>query len=98
MYAAVAILAALRRRDVTGAGAHIDMALLDSQVAVLATQAANYLASGVVPKRMGSGHVNVVPYPVFATADRSEERRVGQECVSTCQSRWCRNNNKTKKQ
>ena len=69
MYSAVAILATLRRRDVTGAGAHIDMALLDSQVAVLANQAANYLASGVVPKRMGSGHANVVPYQVFATAD-----------------------------
>src|SRR3546814_7152005 len=72
LYSAVAILAALRRRDVTGTGAHVDMALLDSQVAVLANQAANYLASGAVPKRMGNAHVNVVPYQVFATA-RSEE-------------------------
>src|SRR3546814_3947076 len=62
LYSAVAILAALRRRDVTGTGAHVDMALLDSQVAVLANQAANYLASGAVPKRMGNAHVNVVPY------------------------------------
>src|SRR3546814_6559490 len=72
LYATVAVLAALRRRDATGVGAHIDMALLDCQVAVLANQAANYLASGQAPKRMG----------------RSEERRVGKECVSTCRSRW----------
>jgi len=79
MYSAVAILAALRRRDVTGVGAHIDMALLDSQVAVLANQAANYLASGVVPKRMGSGHANVVPYQVFATADGQLVIAVGND-------------------
>ncbi|MGH6694886.1 CaiB/BaiF CoA transferase family protein [Sphingopyxis sp.] len=79
MYSAVAILAALRRRDVTGAGAHIDMALLDSQVAVLANQAANYLASGVAPKRMGNAHVNVVPYQVFATADGQLVIAVGND-------------------
>ncbi|MCW0197800.1 CaiB/BaiF CoA-transferase family protein [Sphingopyxis sp.] len=79
MYATVAILAALRRRDVTGKGAHVDMALLDSQVAVLANQAANYLASGVVPKRMGNGHVNVVPYQVFATADGQLVIAVGND-------------------
>ncbi|NIJ39198.1 crotonobetainyl-CoA:carnitine CoA-transferase CaiB-like acyl-CoA transferase [Sphingopyxis panaciterrae] len=79
MYATVAILAALRRRDNTGAGAHIDMALLDSQVAVLANQAANYLASGIVPKRMGNGHVNVVPYQVFATADGQLVIAVGND-------------------
>ena len=79
MYATVAILAALRRRDVTGAGGHVDMALLDSQVAVLANQAANYLASGVVPKRMGNGHVNVVPYQVFATADGQLVIAVGND-------------------
>ncbi len=79
MYSAVAILAALRRRDVTGAGAHVDMALLDSQVAVLANQAANYLASGVAPKRMGNAHVNVVPYQVFATADGQLVIAVGND-------------------
>ncbi|MGH6653069.1 MAG: CaiB/BaiF CoA transferase family protein [Sphingopyxis sp.] len=79
MYSAVAILAALRRRDVSGAGAHIDMALLDSQVAVLANQAANYLASGVAPKRMGNAHVNVVPYQVFATADGQLVIAVGND-------------------
>lgn len=69
MYSTVAILAALRRRDATRKGAHIDMALLDCQVGVLANQAANYLASGVSPRRMGNGHANVVPYQAFATAD-----------------------------
>lgn len=79
MYATVAILAALRRRDVAGGGAHVDMALLDSQVAVLANQAANYLASGVAPKRMGNAHVNVVPYQVFATADGQLVVAVGND-------------------
>ncbi|UNK80026.1 CoA transferase [Sphingopyxis granuli] len=79
MYATVAILAALRRRDVTGAGAHVDMALLDAQVAVLANQAANYLASGVAPKRMGNGHANVVPYQAFATADGQLVVAVGND-------------------
>ncbi|MBL8649863.1 MAG: CoA transferase [Sphingopyxis sp.] len=79
MYATVAILAALRRRDVTGAGAHIDMALLDCQVAVLANQAGNYLASGVAPRRMGNGHANVVPYQAFATADGQLVIAVGND-------------------
>jgi len=79
MYSAVAILAALRRRDVTNMGAHVDMALLDSQVAVLANQAANYLAAGVAPKRMGNAHANVVPYQVFATADGQLVIAVGND-------------------
>ncbi len=69
VYSAVAILAALRRRDATGRGAHIDMALLDTQVAVLANQALNWMASGVVPHRMGNGHANLAPYQSFACAD-----------------------------
>jgi crotonobetainyl-CoA:carnitine CoA-transferase CaiB-like acyl-CoA transferase len=83
MYSAVAILAALRRRDAmgdaSGGGAHIDMALLDCQVAVLANQAANYLASGVSPRRMGNGHANVVPYQAFATADGQLVVAVGND-------------------
>ena len=79
MYSAVAILAALRRRDATGKGAHIDMALLDCQVGVLANQAANYLASGVSPRRMGNGHANVVPYQAFATADGQLVIAVGND-------------------
>jgi crotonobetainyl-CoA:carnitine CoA-transferase CaiB-like acyl-CoA transferase len=69
LYASVAILAALRDRDRTGRGAHIDMALLDTQVAVLANQALNWMVSGVVPTRMGNGHVNLVPYQAFRAAD-----------------------------
>ncbi|WP_332816956.1 CaiB/BaiF CoA transferase family protein [Sphingopyxis sp.] len=83
MYSTVAILAALRRRDVTGDAkggrAHIDMALLDCQVGVLANQAANYLASGVSPRRMGNGHANVVPYQAFATADGQLVIAVGND-------------------
>lgn len=69
MYATVAILAALRHRDLTGEGQAIDMALLDTQVAMLANLGANYLATGVAPKRMGNAHQNIVPYQVFEVAD-----------------------------
>ena len=69
VYAVVAILAALRGRDRTGEGAHVDMALLDTQVSVLANQAMNYLASGVPPRRMGNAHPNIVPYQVFPVLD-----------------------------
>ncbi|MFT3976381.1 MAG: CaiB/BaiF CoA-transferase family protein [Sphingomonas bacterium] len=69
VYSAVAILAALRRRDMSGEGAHIDMALLDTQVAVLANQALNWMASGKVPHRMGNGHANLTPYQAFSCAD-----------------------------
>lgn len=69
LYASNGILAALRRRDVTGQGAYLDMALLDCQIAVLANQAMNYLASGENPARLGNGHPNIVPYQVFPAAD-----------------------------
>jgi crotonobetainyl-CoA:carnitine CoA-transferase CaiB-like acyl-CoA transferase len=69
VYAAVAILAALRRRGETGEGAHIDMALFDTQVGVLANQALGYLVSGVAPKRLGNAHPSIVPYQVFEAAD-----------------------------
>ena len=69
LYATVAILAALRRRDETGVGAHIDMALLDTQVGVLANQALNFMATGKAPARMGNGHANLAPYQSFRTAD-----------------------------
>jgi crotonobetainyl-CoA:carnitine CoA-transferase CaiB-like acyl-CoA transferase len=69
LYATVGILAALRRREETGTGGHVDMALLDTQVSVLANQAMNYLASGKAPTRMGNAHPNIVPYQVFACAD-----------------------------
>jgi len=69
MYATVAILAALRHRDRTGQGQAIDMALLDTQVAMLANLGAGYLATGVAPQRAGNAHQNVVPYQVFEVAD-----------------------------
>ena len=69
MYAAVAILAALRHRDATGDGQHIDLALLDVQVAWLYNQGLNYLTGGDIPERMGTGHPNSVPYQVFESAD-----------------------------
>jgi len=69
VYSVVGILAALRRRDQTGEGAHLDMALLDVQTSVLANQAMNYLASGKAPRRMGNAHPNIVPYQVFPVSD-----------------------------
>ncbi len=69
VYAANAILAALHGRQQTGLGCHIDMALLDTQVAVLANQAMNYLVSGEVPRRLGNAHPNIAPYQTFAVAD-----------------------------
>jgi crotonobetainyl-CoA:carnitine CoA-transferase CaiB-like acyl-CoA transferase len=69
MYATVAILAALRHRDATGEGQDIDMALLDTQVAMLANLGANYLVSGKVPGRAGNAHQNIVPYQVFEVSD-----------------------------
>jgi len=69
LYATVAILAALRHRDATGQGQAIDMALLDTQVAMLANLGANYLATGVAPRRAGNAHQNIVPYQVFEVAD-----------------------------
>lgn len=69
MYTTSAILAALRHRDLTGKGQHIDAALLDTQVSWLMNQAMNYLVGGVVPGRLGNAHPNVAPYEVFASAD-----------------------------
>jgi len=70
MYAAVAILAALHRRGKTGEGAHIDMALFDTQLAMLANQASNALISGEEPPRQGNTHPNIVPYQPFDAADQ----------------------------
>ena len=69
MYACTAILAALRHAQATGCGQSIDMALLDTQVAMLANLGANYLATGVAPQRMGNAHQNIVPYQVFEVSD-----------------------------
>ena len=69
MYATIAILAALTHRQRSGVGQHIDMALLDVSVAMLANMNMNYLTSGQAPKRWGNAHPNVVPYQIFACSD-----------------------------
>lgn len=79
LYAVVAIQAALAHRDRTGEGQHIDMALLDSQVGVLANQAMNYLASGKAPRRLGNAHPNIVPYQAFPVADGYINVAVGND-------------------
>ena len=69
MYASIAVCAAIAHRAETGIGQHLDLALLDTQVAFLANQAMNYLATGEVPQRLGNAHPNIVPYQTFKTAD-----------------------------
>ncbi len=69
MYAVTAILAALQARERTGRGQHIDVPLYDTQVAWLANQGMNYLASGEAPRRLGNAHPNIVPYQTFPTRD-----------------------------
>jgi len=69
MYASIAVCAAIAHRAETGVGQHLDLALLDTQVAFLANQAMNYLATGEVPQRLGNAHPNIVPYQTFRTAD-----------------------------
>jgi crotonobetainyl-CoA:carnitine CoA-transferase CaiB-like acyl-CoA transferase len=69
LYATVAILAALNERHTSGLGQHIDLALLDVQIAALANQGMNFLASGKAPPRNGNAHPNIVPYQAFATSD-----------------------------
>lgn len=75
MFATVAVLAALRHAERTGQGQQVDMALLDTQVAMLANLGANYLVGGKVPGRMGNAHQNVVPYQVFETAPAADGQK-----------------------
>ena len=79
MYTAVAILAALFARERSGGGAHIDMALFDTQLAMLANQATNQLVSGKDPVRQGVGHPNLVPYQPFQAADQPIIIAIGNE-------------------
>ena len=69
MYATIAVCAAIAHRAETGIGQHLDLALLDSQIALLAYQNTNYFATGKPPKRIGNLHPNIVPYQPFKTAD-----------------------------
>jgi formyl-CoA transferase len=79
LYTAVAILAALYAREKTGEGAHIDMALFDTQLAMLANQASNALVSGRDPPRQGNTHPNIVPYQPFEAADRQLNIAIGND-------------------
>ncbi len=79
LYATTAVLAALQERHRTGRGRWIDAALLDTQLAMLANQASNYLVGGQTPRRMGNAHVNVVPYQVFKTRDGHLVLAVGND-------------------
>jgi crotonobetainyl-CoA:carnitine CoA-transferase CaiB-like acyl-CoA transferase len=79
LYATVAILAALNERRSSGKGQHIDLALLDVQVATLVNQGMNFLASGKVPQRHGNAHPNIVPYQAFATRDGHVVVAVGND-------------------
>ena len=79
LYASNAILAALAYREVSGLGQHIDLALLDVQIASLANQTMNYLTTGVSPVRMGNAHPNIVPYQDFPTADGAMILAVGND-------------------
>src|SRR2546429_3161697 len=71
MYASIAICAALANRERTGKGQHLDLALLDSQIALLAYQNTNYFSTGKAPKRIGNLHPNIAPYQPFRTQDGS---------------------------
>src|SRR5436189_4437604 len=71
MYASIAICAAPAHRAESGAGPHLDLALLDSQIALLAYQNSNYFSTGSPPKRIGNLHPNIVPYQPFRTRDGS---------------------------
>ncbi|MFC2031254.1 CaiB/BaiF CoA transferase family protein [Chloroflexota bacterium] len=91
MFAATAILAALRERERSGQGQQIDMSLLECQVAWLANVASNYLVSGDQPGRYGNDHPNIVPYGVFETADGHVALGVGndRQFRAFCQAAGC---------
>ena len=93
LYSCNAVLAALMARHSTNEGQHIDIALLDVQVATLANQGMNYLATGTNPQRLGNGHPNIVPYQTFATQDGSIILAVGNDSqfVKFCQVAQCAN-------
>ena len=91
MYATVAILAALFHRARTGEGQYIDMALLDTQVSMIANMNMNYLISGRAPQRIGNAHANIVPYQVFDAADGQFVLAVGNDTqfAKFCEAAGC---------
>jgi crotonobetainyl-CoA:carnitine CoA-transferase CaiB-like acyl-CoA transferase len=90
----VGILAALRHAERTGEGQHLDMALLDTQVSMLANLGANYLVSGAVPGRAGNAHQNIVPYQVFEASDGhlilavGNDRQFAKFCAVAGRPEW----------
>ncbi|MFL6575621.1 MAG: CaiB/BaiF CoA transferase family protein [Povalibacter sp.] len=91
LYSTIAVLAALAHRSQTGKGQHIDMALLDVQVAMLANVNMNYLVSGKVPSRQGNAHANIVPYQVFEAADGQFVLAIGNDSqfAKFCEAAGC---------
>ncbi|MFL6618879.1 MAG: CaiB/BaiF CoA transferase family protein [Povalibacter sp.] len=91
LYSTIAVLAALAHRSQTGKGQHIDMALLDVQVAMLANVNMNYLVSGKVPSRQGNAHANIVPYQVFEAADGQFVLAIGNDSqfAKFCEATGC---------
>jgi crotonobetainyl-CoA:carnitine CoA-transferase CaiB-like acyl-CoA transferase len=79
MYATTAVLAALRHAERTGEGQHLDVSLLDCQIAMLANLGANHLMSGEAPQRLGNQHASIAPYQVFATSDGHIVLTVGND-------------------
>jgi len=90
LYSTTAILGALYERQQSGLGQHIDLALLDVQIATLANQAANYLMSGRVPRRFGNGHESIVPYQAFRTSDGQIVVAVANDSQFHRNARACR--------
>jgi crotonobetainyl-CoA:carnitine CoA-transferase CaiB-like acyl-CoA transferase len=91
MYASIAICAALAHRERSGKGQHLDLALLDSQIALLAYQNSNYFATGVPPRRIGNLHPNIVPYQPFRCADGEVILACGNDNLyrKFCQAAGC---------
>ncbi|KGJ02007.1 CaiB/BaiF CoA-transferase family protein [Ochrobactrum sp. WV_118_8] len=95
MYSAAGVLSALLHRERTGEGQHIDMALLDVQLAALANQNLNFLTTGTPPRRYGNAHPNIVPYQVFGSSDGSFVLAVGNDqqfrkfCMASGLERLC---------
>jgi crotonobetainyl-CoA:carnitine CoA-transferase CaiB-like acyl-CoA transferase len=79
MYANIPVISALWSRRASGAGQHIDISLLDAQVAMMANQNMNYLTTNVAPKRIGNAHPNIAPYQCFPTCDGYVVLTVGND-------------------
>jgi crotonobetainyl-CoA:carnitine CoA-transferase CaiB-like acyl-CoA transferase len=96
MYAAVSVLAALAKREISGKGDHIDLAMLDVQVGYLADQAMNSIISGQPPRRNGNAHPNIQPQDVFACRDGhlalavGNDAQFGKLCIALGHPEWAK--------